>query len=114
MLCAIHQKRFGIAATIIVLLAGLFLATGLVYARAEEQRNKGTGGPALLSSAPPSPRTSAQTCTIQYTYDAAGRLTSANYGNSQVLVYTYDPAGNLLGIADHFGLYLPLVLKSYP
>jgi YD repeat-containing protein len=31
-----------------------------------------------------------------YTYDAAGRLTSVNYGNGTVLSYTYDKAGNLL------------------
>jgi YD repeat-containing protein len=33
---------------------------------------------------------------ITYTYDAAGRLTQANYGNGTVITYSYDPAGNLL------------------
>jgi uncharacterized protein (TIGR03437 family) len=32
---------------------------------------------------------------IRYTYDANGRITSANYG-SRTITYTYDPAGNLL------------------
>lgn len=31
-----------------------------------------------------------------YTYDAAGRLTSVNYGNGRVITYNYDKAGNLL------------------
>jgi hypothetical protein len=34
--------------------------------------------------------------TIQYSYDAAGRLLSADYGTSTIF-YRYDPAGNLTG-----------------
>ena len=34
--------------------------------------------------------------TVFYTYDAAGRLTGANYGDGVNIVYTYDPNGNLL------------------
>jgi len=34
--------------------------------------------------------------TIAYTYDAAGRLVQADYGDRQVIAYTYDAAGNLL------------------
>jgi YD repeat-containing protein len=33
--------------------------------------------------------------TVNYTYDDAGRLTEADYGDN-VITYTYDPAGNLL------------------
>ena len=33
---------------------------------------------------------------VNYTYDAAGRLTSINYGNGSVVTYTYDQAGNLV------------------
>ncbi len=34
--------------------------------------------------------------TVQYAYDAAGRLTNATYSNGTVIAYTYDKAGNLL------------------
>ena len=34
--------------------------------------------------------------TIQYGYDAAGRLVSASYDNGTSIAYTYDNAGNLL------------------
>ena len=34
--------------------------------------------------------------TVQYGYDAAGRLISANYGEGNAITYTYDAAGNLL------------------
>ena len=33
---------------------------------------------------------------IAYTYDWAGRLTKADYGNGKSITYTYDNAGNLL------------------
>ncbi len=33
--------------------------------------------------------------TINYTYDAAGRLIRAAYPNGTVISYTYDKAGNL-------------------
>ena len=33
--------------------------------------------------------------TVSYQYDAAGRLTSAAYGNGTTVSYTYDKAGNL-------------------
>src|SRR5437764_716232 len=32
---------------------------------------------------------------VTYTYDDAGRLTSAAYPNGTVIAYTYDAAGNL-------------------
>ncbi len=34
--------------------------------------------------------------TIGYVYDAAGRLTDADYGGGNRVTYTYDPAGNVL------------------
>jgi YD repeat-containing protein len=34
--------------------------------------------------------------TVQYSYDAAGRLTTATYSNGTVIAYSYDKAGNLL------------------
>jgi len=34
--------------------------------------------------------------TVNYSYDAAGRLTRADYGDAGAIAYTYDPAGNLL------------------
>jgi YD repeat-containing protein len=33
---------------------------------------------------------------ITYTYDDAGRLVTADYGNGSAIAYTYDNAGNLL------------------
>lgn len=34
--------------------------------------------------------------TVTYTYDDAGRLIRAEYGDGKVITYTYDAAGNLL------------------
>lgn len=34
--------------------------------------------------------------TVNYTYDAAGRLTGVSYPNGTVITYTFDAAGNLL------------------
>jgi YD repeat-containing protein len=34
--------------------------------------------------------------TVNYTYDAAGRLTGVSYPNGTTISYTYDAAGNLL------------------
>jgi len=34
--------------------------------------------------------------TIQYTYDEAGRLIKADYGDGKTITYTYDNNGNLL------------------
>ena len=33
---------------------------------------------------------------VTYTYDAAGHLTAANYGNGSAITYTYDPAGHMI------------------
>jgi YD repeat-containing protein len=41
-------------------------------------------------------RLGAEAGTVNYSYDAAGRLTKVDYGNNSVINYTYDAAGNLL------------------
>ncbi|MEA3339390.1 MAG: RHS repeat domain-containing protein [Chloroflexota bacterium] len=53
--------------------------------------------------------------TVTYSYDAAGRLVGADYGNIYI-TYTYDAAGNLLArkIEIEAEIYLPLVLRNYP
>ena len=38
----------------------------------------------------------ASAANITYTYDAAGRLTTADYGGGKSIAYTYDNNGNLL------------------
>src|SRR5260221_2086155 len=40
--------------------------------------------------------TAASAATVNYSYDDAGRLTSAAYPNGTVISYNYDKAGNLL------------------
>jgi YD repeat-containing protein len=32
--------------------------------------------------------------TVQYTYDALGRIVTVTYGSGAVITYTYDAAGN--------------------
>lgn len=49
--------------------------------------------------------------TVHYTYDGAGRLIAADYGDVRI-VYTYDSAGNLLSrLVVAQSLYLPAILK---
>ena len=46
-----------------------------------------------------------QEVSIDYTYDALNRLTSATYSNGTKFAYTYDAAGNVLTYAaTHYGL----------
>ncbi len=63
------------------------------------------------ANSPPANSPTSNACTVSYTYDRSGRLTSANYGQGKLLVYSYDPAGNLLRRTDHFDTYLPLVMR---
>ena len=58
---------------------------------------------------------SAQARSVTYTYDAAGRLVTVDYGRGNRITYTYDSAGNLLSRAVETGaeVYLPTVLKNY-
>lgn len=44
-----------------------------------------------LSAAP-----TASAGTVNYTYDDAGRLIKADYGDERTIIYAYDLAGNLL------------------
>lgn len=52
--------------------------------------------------------------TTAYTYDAAGRLLTAQYGDGQHIAYTYDAVGNMTQqIASGFGggvLIGPIIL----
>ena len=71
------------------------------------------------SAAAPWPvNTAAQTCTITYAYDNAGRLVGADYDDGQAIItYTYDAGGNLLsrkasGPSEEQHIYLPLILKG--
>ena len=41
--------------------------------------------------------------TIDYTYDALNRLTSATYNDGRSFGYTYDPAGNVLQLEQNLG-----------
>ena len=54
------------------------------------QRSKALGA-AFLFVAP----LAALADTVSYTYDSAGRLIGADYGDKGAIVYTYDKAGNL-------------------
>ena len=76
---------------------------------AEEQGSRGAG----VQSAIRNPQSAT---TITYTYDGAGRLVKADYGDGNSINYTYDAAGNLLSrtIDRTFRIYLPLVLRNYP
>jgi len=52
--------------------------------------------------------------TITYTYDGAGRLVKADYGEGHVIAYTYDAAGNLIRRGPGMvGVYLPFILKGH-
>lgn len=81
----------------VALLLGLLLAGSVVYA--DE----------------PDAEINVQASAITFQYDAAGRLTTANY-SSQSLAYTYDLAGNLVKLAASGGsgydVFLPLILKQ--
>ena len=53
--------------------------------------------------------------TVTYTYDDAGRLIQAAYGDGTTISYAYDAAGNLLTriVEKDFEIYLPLVMRNY-
>jgi YD repeat-containing protein len=61
----------------------------------------------LLSTAAPLKSTDARSTTIQYTYDAAGRLIKADYGGGKSITYTYDANGNLLSRVAVAGPVVP-------
>ena len=52
--------------------------------------------------------------TVTYSYDAAGRLVGADYGESGNITYTYDAAGNLLQrqvVGANYPAYLPVIMR---
>jgi hypothetical protein len=70
-------------------------------------------GWSALSAPLPSPAAQATTRTIEYTYDDAGRLTSAYAEGEGVATFAYDLNGNLRSIGDQLYVYLPLLLRSF-
>lgn len=50
----------------------------------------------------------AQALVISYSYDSAGRLTSANYGGASSTSYRYDANGNLLARTNSVSVFVPL------
>jgi len=91
--------RFGLL--LLILVGTLLLPVALESRGAEEQSNT---------------QTTART--IAYTYDAAGRLVAADYGNGRRVTYAYDNAGNLLRREVAAGpvvqkVYLPLTLRLF-
>ena len=51
--------------------------------------------------------------TIDYTYDALHRLTSATYSDGRSFGYTYDPAGNVLELQQNLGPGTVLTTYAY-
>jgi len=50
--------------------------------------------------------------TVSYTYDATGRLTSADYGEGVGINFAYDAAGNLISASlGGNNIYLPIVIR---
>lgn len=49
--------------------------------------------------------------TVTYSYDKAGRLTSASYGGGRGFAYSYDPTGNIVKIGKGFPwpMFLPAI-----
>lgn len=43
---------------------------------------------------------SADAQTVQYTYDALGRVVTVTYSNGAVITYTYDAAGNRITVVQ--------------
>ena len=109
------RQRTIVSFLISVSLLGLLLISPSATLRtgAEAQMGEGAGERGnVLSSAPLPPSVPVQARTITYAYDAAGRLTQANYGGSSI-AYTYDAAGNLVGVSPGGGRrrYLPLIMR---
>jgi len=51
--------------------------------------------------------------TIDYTYDALRRLTSATYSDGRNFAYTYDPAGNVLELQQNLGSGTVITTYTY-
>jgi len=67
----------------------------------------------LTTPVPQSVNAPVQAHSVSYRYDAAGRLVSADYGDTYI-IYVYDKAGNLLrqAVLNVRNVYLPLALKN--
>ncbi len=100
-------SRVAVLGTIALVLALLLL----VVSGGVPLRGSGAAGVPPAPAAPQPYAAPAQSRTITYQYDGAGRLTMANYGGDGLLVYSYDQAGNLVRITDHVAIYLPLVTR---
>jgi len=101
------------------LLTLFFILSGLLIGQAQAALSRGGDGGArrpsgqLAASLAPDAQPAAS-YSVRYTYDAAGRLLAADYGNGQRVMYAYDNAGNLLRRTVSMAsqeLYLPLVLR---
>lgn len=98
------------------LLTLFFLLVSLVLGQAHAALSRagydGSRKPIAVSASGSAPNAQpAANRSVTYTYDGAGRLIAANYGDVRI-VYTYDNAGNLLSrrVVTQ-SLYLPVVLK---
>ena len=98
---------FIILTSVLLLTAAVLVKDGLVNARGSQRAfvSRGAGKErseeAEEQSAIRNPSTTLRTSlkseiTITYTYDDAGRLVGADYGDGTGITYTYDEAGNLL------------------
>jgi YD repeat-containing protein len=107
-----------LAALILLLVLSLALtgAQSLAAGRAPGAGVQGSRGAGEQgsASAPLLLRTSAQNRTVSYTYDAAGRLIQADYGEGASIAYTYDAAGNLVQhttAGGNYPGYLPMIMR---
>ena len=91
------RKWLAISLTVVLLLALLAAAGAALASRGEDAL---ADEPARVAAADLQPRT------VTYTYDDAGRLVGAVYGEGQGIAYTYDAAGNLLG-REVYGMPTP-------
>ena len=95
-----RARTLALTLVLILLLLLLFLASWVADAA--------TAGTAhSLPQQAPTPRT------ITYSYDPAGRLVRADYGDGVAVSYTYDAAGNLLQyrLGAETRVYLPVLLR---
>ena len=92
-----RARTLALTLVLILLLLLLFLASWVADAATAD-----TAG-----SQAPAPRT------ITYSYDPAGRLVRADYGDGVAVSYTYDAAGNLLQyrLGAETRVYLPVLLR---
>lgn len=58
--------------------------------------------------------TAAAAYTVTYSYDKAGRLTKASYGEKGGFTYSYDPTGNIVKIGKRFPwpMFLPAITHN--